>query len=84
MQDKSSKTTTGKAASRGLSITVSLTVALAFGAASAPAWSLDLMQAYQAALREDASIRATRAATDARRERVPQAKAQLLPNLSAS
>ena len=84
MQDKSCTTTTRKAAGRRLSMAVSLTVTLAFSAASAPAWSLDLMQAYQAALREDASIRATRAATDARRERVPQARAQLLPNLSAS
>ena len=84
MQDKSCTTTIRKAAGRGLSMAISLTVALTFGAASAPAWSLDLMQAYQAALREDASIRATRAATDARRERVPQARAQLLPNLSAS
>ncbi len=64
--------------------------ALAFAAALvctafyAPAWSLDLLQAYQAALQEDTLIRATRAATDARRERVPQARAQLLPNLSAS
>lgn len=50
--------------------------------ATTPAWSLDLMEAYSAAMAEDASILATRAATDARRERIPQAKAQLLPNLS--
>ncbi|MDB5892454.1 MAG: type secretion outer membrane protein TolC family [Polaromonas sp.] len=49
-----------------------------------PAWSLDLMEAYSAAMAEDASIRATRAATDARRERIPQARALLLPNLSAN
>src|SRR5687767_6903238 len=39
---------------------------------------LDLAQAYQAALEEDAFIRGVRAATDARRERIPQARAQLL------
>lgn len=59
-------------------------IALAFSAACTPVWSLDLLQAYQAALQEDASIRATRAATESRRERVTQARAQLLPNLSAS
>ena len=69
-----------QAAGRGMA----LAVALACSAACAPAWSLDLLQAYQAAMQEDASIRATRAATDARRERIPQARAQLLPNLSAS
>ena len=84
MQDNSRSTTPRKAAGRGLSMAVSLTVALGFGSASAPAWSLDLLEAYEAALQEDASIRGTRAATDARRERVPQARAQLLPNVSAS
>jgi outer membrane protein TolC len=49
-----------------------------------PAWSLDLSQAYQAALEQDSTIRSVRAATDARRERLPQARSQLLPNLSAS
>lgn len=60
---------------------------LAFAAAgllSGPAWSLDLSQAYGAALAQDSTIRAVRAATDARRERLPQARAQLLPNVSAS
>ncbi|BEP62420.1 TolC family outer membrane protein [Variovorax sp. V213] len=61
---------------------------LAFAAAavllSGPAWSLDLSQAYGEALEQDSTIRAVRAATDARRERLPQARAQLLPNLSAS
>ncbi|OGB04539.1 MAG: channel protein TolC, partial [Burkholderiales bacterium RIFCSPHIGHO2_12_FULL_61_11] len=59
-------------------------LALIAGLACLPAWSLDLSQAYQAALEQDASLRATRAATDAKRERLPQARAQLLPNLSAS
>lgn len=60
------------------------TLALVASLACVPAWSLDLSQAYQAALEQDATIRATRAATEARRERLPQARAQLLPNLSAS
>lgn len=59
-------------------------LALATALACLPAWSLDLSQAYQAALEQDASLRAVRAATDAKRERLPQARAQLLPNLSAS
>ena len=58
--------------------------ALVLSAAGTSAWSLDLLQAYEEALIQDASIRAVRAATDARRERIPQALAQLLPNLSAS
>jgi outer membrane protein TolC len=59
-------------------------LALAAALACLPAWSLDLSQAYQAALEQDATLRAVRAATDAKRERLPQARAQLLPNLSAS
>lgn len=61
-----------------------LGVALVCSAVATPAWSLDLLEAYSAAMTEDASIRATRAATDARRERIPQARALLLPNLSAT
>ena len=67
-----------------LGSSIALVLALGFSLAYSPAWSLDLLQAYGAAMQEDASIRATRAATDARRERIPQARAQLLPNLSAS
>ena len=48
------------------------------------AWALDLSQAYQAAMEQDASLRAARAATAARSERIAQTRAQLLPNLSAS
>ena len=59
-------------------------LALAAALACMPAWSLDLSLAYQAALEQDATLRAVRAATDAKRERLPQARAQLLPNLSAS
>lgn len=59
-------------------------VAAVAGLLGGPAWSLDLSQAYGEALEQDATIRSVRAATDARRERLPQARAQLLPNLSAS
>ncbi|MBE2262188.1 MAG: TolC family outer membrane protein [Burkholderiaceae bacterium] len=53
-------------------------------AAATPAWSLDLLQAYETALAQDATVRAARAAADAGRERLPQARAQLLPNLAYS
>lgn len=61
------------------------TCALA-AAASLPAMAqpLDLAQAYRLASENDASIRASRAATEARSERIPQARSQLLPNISAS
>lgn len=51
---------------------------------SSTAWSMDLLQAYEAAKLQDATILASRAATQAGRERLPQARAQLLPNVSAS
>lgn len=54
------------------------------GAGSTPALSLDLMQAYQAALAQDARIRAARAARDSAIERLPQARAQLFPTISAN
>jgi protease secretion system outer membrane protein len=49
-----------------------------------PAWSLDLSQAYRLALEQDATIRASRTAAEAGRERLPQARAQFFPNISAS
>jgi outer membrane protein, protease secretion system len=45
---------------------------------------LTLSQAYRAAMEQDATLRAARAATDVKRERLPQARSQLLPNVSAS
>jgi outer membrane protein/protease secretion system outer membrane protein len=45
---------------------------------------MDLRQIYQAALAQDATIRASRAAADAGRERLPQARAGLMPSVSAS
>ena len=44
----------------------------------------ELEAVYQAALEQDATIRASRAAADSGRERVPQARAGLLPQVSAS
>jgi outer membrane protein/protease secretion system outer membrane protein len=51
---------------------------------SGVAWSINLSQSYEAALGQDATIRAARANAEAGREVLPQAKAQLLPTLSAS
>jgi len=51
---------------------------------SSTAWSMDLLQAYEAAKLQDATILASRAAAQAGRERLPQARSQLLPNVSAS
>ncbi len=47
-------------------------------------WPLDLLQAYEAAKVQDANILAIRAATRAGRERLPQAKAQMLPSVGLS
>ena len=51
---------------------------------SMTAWPMDLLQAYEAAKVQDANILAIRAATQAGRERLPQAKAQLLPSVGLS
>jgi outer membrane protein, protease secretion system len=45
-------------------------------------WAIDLRQAYEAAYANDATIRASRAGTEANRERLPQARAQLRPNIA--
>jgi TolC family type I secretion outer membrane protein len=58
-------------------------VALTLGGASA-AQALDLVQSYRLALENDATYQAALAANQAGHEAVPQALAQLLPNLSAS
>lgn len=50
----------------------------------APAWALDLAQAWQAALANDPQYQAARGAADATRERVPQARSQLLPQIGAT
>ena len=51
---------------------------------SCMAWGMDLQQAYDAAVENDATIRAARAGAAAGRERLPQAKSQLRPNVSLS
>jgi len=45
---------------------------------------MDLKQVYEAALAQDANIRASRAAADSGRERLPQARAGLMPQVSGS
>jgi protease secretion system outer membrane protein len=51
---------------------------------SMAASGMDLLQAYEAAQQQDATIRAARATAAAEYERVPQAKSQLLPSVNAS
>ena len=63
-------------------------LACALGSAAAGAWAqesvMNLKQVYEAALEQDASIRASRATADSGRERLPQARSGLLPQVSAS
>ncbi|MCP5266376.1 MAG: TolC family outer membrane protein [Burkholderiaceae bacterium] len=51
---------------------------------AAPAWGYDLLQAFTDAEGYDAQLMSARATLSAARERVPQAKAGLLPSVSAS
>lgn len=59
-----------------------LGLALAAVCSTAPA--MNLLQAYEAALEQDANIRAGRAALASGLERLPQARSQLLPLVSAN
>jgi outer membrane protein TolC len=52
--------------------------------ATGAAWPLDLAEAYRLASERDATIRASRANTEAGRERLPQARAQFLPSVGFS
>jgi len=61
-----------------------LALACAAAGAALPAAALDLSQAWRLAVEQDATIRASRAAAEATRERLPQARAQFYPNVSAS
>jgi len=45
---------------------------------------MDLLQVFDAALQQDATLLAAKATAAVERERLPQAKSQMLPNLSAS
>ncbi|MGD9943867.1 MAG: TolC family outer membrane protein [Burkholderiaceae bacterium] len=52
-------------------------------ASAAPSFALDLLQAYRSALQNDAQLAAVRAQLQGIRERVPQARAGLLPAVNA-
>ena len=69
---------------RLLKIMVAMAMTASAMTLSAQASALDFKQVYQAALEQDATIRASRAAADSGRERLPQARAGLLPQVSAS
>jgi outer membrane protein/protease secretion system outer membrane protein len=59
-------------------------LALALSAVCTAAPAMNLLQAYEAALEQDANVRAGRAALTSGLERLPQARSQLLPVVSAS
>lgn len=61
---------------------LALAAAAVFSAGFAEA--MDLRQAYEAAQANDAQVRAARAGAQATRERLPQAKAQLRPNIAVN
>ena len=63
---------------------VVMTMAASAMAVCAQSSALDFKQVYQAALEQDATIRASRAAADSGRERLPQARAGLMPQVSAT
>ncbi|MCX7175683.1 MAG: TolC family outer membrane protein [Proteobacteria bacterium] len=68
----------------GAQLLISLVSVTFLTLGSSPAQALDLLKSYRLALQQDAGYQASRADTAASRELVPQARAQLLPNLSAS
>lgn len=59
-------------------------LALAVAALATTASGMGLQEAYDKALVQDATIRASRAALESGLERLPQARAQLLPSVQAS
>lgn len=59
-------------------------LALAVAALATAASGMGLQEAYDKALVQDATIRASRATLDSGLERLPQARAQLLPSVQAS
>lgn len=61
-----------------------LTVGAALLCCSMAAWPMDLLQAYEAAKTNDATILESRATAQAGRERLPQARSQLLPYVAFS
>jgi len=59
-------------------------LAVAMSLAASAASSMSLLEAYQMALEQDSTIRASRAALESGRERLPQARSQLLPSVQAN
>lgn len=59
-------------------------LAAALAACVTQAGAIDLSQAYRAAVEHDSQIRAARAQAESRREQLPQARAQLLPQVALS
>ena len=68
----------------GLALATCLVTGLVTGLTAVSAHSMNLLEAYQLALDQDATIRASRATLAAGRERLPQARAQLLPSVQAN
>ncbi len=66
---------------RLLKVMVAMAMTASTMTVSAQSSALDFKQVYQAALEQDATIRASRAAADSGRERLPQARAGLLPQV---
>ncbi len=77
MQSKKSTSAVG-------SIWVGLLLFVAIGPFCSAAWGLDLKQVYDASVANDAQVRASRASAEAVREKIPQANAQLMPNVALS
>ncbi len=59
-------------------------LSLALVSASWSVQAMGLLEAYQTALEQDPTIRSARAALEVGRERLPQARSQLLPSVSAN
>ena len=78
----SKKNHTVFACARSTSPVAGACMALLGLALAMPVWAMDLRQAYEAAYANDATIRSSRAGAEASRERLPQAQAQRLPNVS--
>lgn len=61
-----------------------LGLALALAFVPFPASALDLVQSYRLAMEQDAKYQSSRAEAEASREALPQARAQLMPNISSN
>jgi outer membrane protein len=59
-------------------------VTLALSGVAAPAWSMDLLQAWQMALGNDPTYQSARASYRAAAQKTPQARAALLPEIEGS